>query len=214
MSPTSYRAAPPRGDGCTVPQPLGLVNQTSHASGRLLRLLRARRRRLRLGRRGGRAGPADTELVHRGVVELTARRQAFLGLVIADRGRRAGAHHAIDRAGVVALIAQRLLRGPNIRPLALGRALVLLALHLVANLVILGASSAAARTSTHAGSSSSGISVGHGQPRDAATEVLHVSKPGKISSLFRADRRAARRERAPVDRPGRRALRRDSRSPR
>src|SRR6266566_699322 len=131
MSPTSYRAAPPRGDGCTVPQPLGLVNQTSHASGRLLRLLRARRRRLRLGRRGGRAGAADTELVHRGVVELTARRQAFLGLVIADRGRRAGAHHAIDRAGVVALIAQRLLRGPNIRPLALGRDLVLLALHLV-----------------------------------------------------------------------------------
>src|SRR5256712_13926371 len=104
---------------------------TSHASGRLLRLLRARRRRLRLGRRGGRAGAADTELVHRGVVELTARRQAFLGLVVADRGRRTGAHHAIDRAGVVALIAQRLLRGPNIRPLALGRDLVLLALHLV-----------------------------------------------------------------------------------
>src|SRR6266702_1621781 len=125
MSPTSYRAAPPRGDGCTVPQPLGLVNQTSHASGRLLRLLRARRRRLRLGRRGGRAGAADTELVHRGVVELTARRQAFLGLVVADRGRRTWAHHAIDRAGVVALIAQRLLRGPNIRPLALGHDLVL-----------------------------------------------------------------------------------------
>src|SRR5207245_6183980 len=136
MSPTSYRAAPPRGDGCTVPQPLGLVNQTSHASGRLLRLLRARRRRLRLGRRRGRAGAADTELVHRGVVELTACGQALLGLVIADRGRRAGAHHAIDRAGVVALIAQRLLRGPNIRPLALGCDLVLLALHLVDDLVL------------------------------------------------------------------------------
>src|SRR6059036_4191177 len=109
MSPTSYRAAPPRGDGCTVPQPPGLVNQTSHASGRLLRLLRARRRRLRLGRGRGRAGAADTQLVHGGVVELTARRQALLRLVIAERRRRTRAHDTIDRAGVVTLIAQRLL---------------------------------------------------------------------------------------------------------
>src|SRR5262245_39589484 len=122
MSPTSYRAAPPRGDRCTVPQAVGRVNRfdstplrpasiapNTDPSGRLLLLLGTRRRRLRLGRWRGRGGAADTKLVQRGVVELTTRGQAFLRLVVAERRRRTGAHHAIDRAGIEALVAKRLL---------------------------------------------------------------------------------------------------------
>src|SRR5262245_44023596 len=110
-------------------------------SGRLLLLLGTRRRRLRLGRWRGRGGAADTELVHRGVVELTARGQAFLRLVVAERRRRTGAHHAIDRAGTEALVAKRLLCPPDVTILGLRRELglvlgILVALHLVDDLVL------------------------------------------------------------------------------
>src|SRR5712692_1615224 len=99
---------------------------------RLLRLLRRRLRGLRLGARRGGAGRADAELVDGGVVELTGRRQTLLRLVITDGRRRARPHPAVDRAGIEALVTQRLLGGADVGLLVLGGGL----LHRVDSLVL------------------------------------------------------------------------------